>query len=383
MSVPDAPVFLMQQGYVNRGAIKPVAKSLSKEGAEVPGLLLSLDDVALSVVRDTISNGIEPMTPLLIDPGVHRYSRKTIGGKTLKSAPWIARNAPSDKASWKKTIEEAQKEQRDRGADALITPGVELEATDHAAFQAQIDAVVRAAALRPDDDPPWFVRVCVHEEWLDKQPLQRLLLSQLTDLSDELGVALHVRWRKDGILRDKPRLEALRKVVEVIANDDRDLLLMQSGILGWLSLGWGSWGFSAGLAHGQGWLDTGLIRFGRPKGQKSPPRKKRFFERGIIHNVLDSDHARLSTHASYSSCSCGFCANLGSGQWDHLKSQQHGLCTLAKLTERVRKSSVAARPEAVKKEIDDALAEWKALSGVSGLDSAGTPRHLDIWSELL
>lgn len=383
MSIPNAPVFLMAQGYNNRGAIKPVAESLGKEGAKAPGLLLSLDDVALSVVRNTVSNGFDPMTPLLIDPGAHRYSRKTIGGKTLKSAPWIGRSAPSDKASWKKAIDEALKEQREQGVDALLTPGVELEATAHAAFQTQIDAVVRAAAKRPDDDPPWFVRVCVHEEWLDNQPLQRLLLSQLTDLDEKLGVALHVRWRKEGILRDKPRLEALRKVIEVIANDDRDLLLLQSGILGWLSLSWGSWGFSAGLAHGQGWLDTGLIRFGRPKGQKSPPRKKRFFEGGIIHNVLDGDHARLSSHASYSSCSCGFCANLGSGQWDHLKSQQHGLYTLAKLTERARKSSTTARREAVKVAIDDALAEWSALSGISGLDSGATPRHLKIWSELL
>ena len=371
MALPSAPVFLLHQTFKNRAALPPVGAAGIAAGGTAPGLVVCYDDVHERGVLAT-AGARGSLSPLIADPGGHRYGRREISN--IPTASWIRRQPPRSSGEWDQTSSEAIQAQRALQTDALVIPTVELQSADWPnGLQRAVDAARRA--FRRDHqprDPDWFARFCVRDDWISQETLRRTLLQQVTDLPDEVGVALHVRWSRRDILTDNAALRALSATVTALADDDRKVLLLEAGLVGWLAIGWGAWGFTAGASQAS-WHDS-TQPMGAQPGVPKPPRVEYYFERGLLTRVRRAEHLKLVGRAGYQACPCSFCGTLnpgGQGGWDHLLAWQHALYTLQVLTEQVAGTTLGARRNNVRNAV-------AAAATVAGQLQAAAP-HLPIW----
>ncbi|HWA52908.1 MAG TPA: hypothetical protein VG816_01910 [Solirubrobacterales bacterium] len=378
--LPDAPIFLAQQTYRGRAhnRLGPVGKACVSDSRQVPGVLLDFGAVHLRGIEEDASKR-SPLSPMVT--GCSGYGIET--KQNVPMAPWIQRSAPSTKTEWDSTIRESIEQQRKLGVDAIVTPGAELTSGAYPnGLSRQIDAVRRAWLKRPQDDLPWLAEVYVHDDWIVDQSMRRFALNVITDLPDDIGVCLHVRFAKRDAAYNAPSLEPLRDMVEVLADDGRKVLVMQSGIVGWLSIAWGAWGFSAGMSQGS-WLDHRTI-IRRRAGAPSPPRVERYFEPQLLHSVLAADHNRFTGANGYVKCECAFCKSLTqAANWDHTAAAQHDLYALAGLTEKVKGVDRAARRNAVRTTIETAQNTWAQWKAIAGLSNRAEPTELSVWRGLV
>lgn len=375
MSLPDAPVFLLQQTYQRRGDLAPVAAAQASAGNTPPGLLLDFGAVPLDGLRDDAGQAGQFSALLACSA---QYGSATKHKKPM--APWVQRDAPSSRSDWTRLIDEALVEQRSLGFTALSVPGIELSTAGYPNdLERQVDAIARAWTGRSGSDPTWFAHLCFHDDWLTDEKMRRLALNLATDLPDDIGIALHIRFARDAI-SSADTLGGLRQVVSALADDGRRVLLVQSGLLGWLSLAWGAWGFSAGMSAGS-WLDSRAI-FRRRAGAPAPPRLERYVEPQLLHSVLWDDHSRFAQEQAHVPCACPFCRQLGTG-WNNNTSGQHGLYALADLTQRVTASDRAGRRDLVRRAIEDAQNQWASWHGLSGLSPRAQAPHLAVWRSLI
>ncbi len=373
MPLPAAPVFFLGQTLTKRDLLAPVGAARQAGGERPPGLLLSWDHVHAEGVDEGAADAA-PLDPVLADPGATRYGRDTIQRKD--AAPWIQRRAPKDDYDWTALIDEALAAQRALSAPAHIIPSVTLTQTDWPdGVQVALDAARRAAKQRPQGDPEAFVRVTVDDPWITDARFRRTLLNQVTDLPEDLEVALHVRWSRSAALGDEACVANLRTVVEALAGDGRRVLMVEAGALGWLAIGWGAWGFTAGLAQSTWLRSTEQIR--RSKGQPAT-RVEWYFEPRLLHRVRRATHQRLAGRSDYQPCSCAFCQRLvpgGAGTWDLDLAAQHALYSLAALTDQVAAPRLADRHARVLAAVRDAQAYADNL----GLRGEPRPAHLQAW----
>jgi hypothetical protein len=379
MTLPQAPVFLAQHTAKGRGhsLLAAVGVARDEDSKTPPGLLLDFGAVHLrGVEQDSSSAG--KLAPVLAGGSAYEIASKW----KVPMAPWVQWTAPANKAEWDATVGESLAKQRGLGLDALTVPGVELESAHYPkGLESQVDAVRRAWASRPDDDPTWFMEVCLHDDWINNENACRHVLNLLTDLPDPIGVALRIRFKRMEAAFNADSLKRLRLVVGALADDDRKVLVVQSGAVGWLSIAWGAWGFSAGTSQAS-WFYNRTV-FGRRSDQPAPPRVERYFERQLLHPVLASDHALLSGGTGYSQCGCTFCKSLENGAWDHNVAAQHALYALASLTEAVVGADRAARRDAVRTTIEAAQSHWAQWKDISGLSGRSQPAGLSVWRGLV
>ncbi len=376
MTLPDAPAFLIHQTYQGRSGIPEVADARIAAGRTPPGLFLDFDAVYLAGLRaDAQAKG--NLTPMLA------------GGATVEAkkrerplAAWAGREAPKKSSEWDLMIKAALDEQRSHEKpDALTVPGVDFSPAGYqAGVERQVDGIRRAWSSRPEGDPDWFAHFCFHDDWLKDDALRRFVLNLLTDLPDSIGIALQVRFSRRDRSNDPVILSGLREMVRVLADDARRVLLVRSGGLGWLSIAWGAWGFSAGRSQGT-WVDS-REKISRRKGQQPPPRLERYFEPQLLHHVLFPDHRRLATKQGFQQCPCQFCTKMGT-TWSVAPGAQHDLYALAEITQRVSGVDRTARREAVRTLLEQAQNNWAAWKSTTGLSPRAEPVHLPIWRSLV
>jgi hypothetical protein len=374
--LPKAPVFLVQQTYQGRKDLMPVGTACIANHLPAPGIALDFGAVPLAGVREDALHH-SPLVPLLaggVGYGIDAKHKKAM-------APWVRRKAPESRAEWDKTVRESLAEQRKLGVDAVSVPGIELSAAGYPnGLERQTDAIRRAWKDRPTGDSPWLARLCLHDDWLTDVSLRRFVLNVVTDLPDDVGIALHIRFARRDAATDANSLAGLRQLVRILADDDRRVLLLQGGLIGWLAIAWGAWGFTAGLSQAS-WLDTrAIIR--RRAGSPSPPRLERYLEPQLLHSVLSADHTLLKQQAGYVQCACGFCQKLGGG-WDSKAASQHDLFTLAQLTHDVAADDRTARRDAVRRVLEAAQNRWASWATTHGLSARAEPKHLAVWRGLV
>jgi hypothetical protein len=374
--LPSAPVFLVHETYVGRALLPPVAAARVADGRTPPGLLLDFGAVHLRGVReDAAARGA--LTPMIADGAVYDTDSK----HKVPMAAWVRRAEPSNRSQWDATMRDALAEERSLHVDALSTPGVELPAGGYPTdLERHTDAIRRAWQGRLAADPPWFARVSLHDDWLLNNGMRRFALNLLTDLPDDMGIALHVRFARRDAHQDARVLTPLREMVRVLADDDRRVLLVQSGLVGWLSLAWGAWGFTAGTSQAS-WFDTReIIR--RRAGSRPPARLERYLEPQLLHHVLSADHRLLAAQTGHVQCACTFCGQLARG-WTAQAATQHDLYTLAELTQRVAVGDRTARRDAVRSIIEAAQTFWAAWQPTTGLSPRARPTELPVWRSLV
>lgn len=368
------PVLLLAQGYQRRDKLAPIGDARLAAGAGAPGLLLSWAHLHEDGVREGAANS-HPLRPLLADPGARGYQRRTIG-RTKLAAPWIRRAEPRVQASWDETMDEAVAAQQALQLPGLILPSRMLRTTDWPdGVQDALDAVRRAYARHAG--APLFANLILDEPWIVDPKLRRTLLNQFTDLPPEIGASLYILWSDSSASAEPANVAALRTVVSALANDDRRVLMIESGGLGWLSLAWGAWGFAAGLSAAS-WLRSNE-RIRRARGQTTV-QVARFFEPMLLHRVRQTTHQRLAREPAYTACTCTFCDELRpttTTSWDHGLADQHALWTLADLTDRVAAPRLVDRHSRVRTIVDQALAFEGRLGFRLTRDSR--PAHLSAW----
>jgi hypothetical protein len=376
MALPDAPVFLIQQAYQGRSDLPAIGEARKKAGHAAPGLFMDFGAVSLQSIRQDVGHH-GPLKPLLAGS-----ARNDTENRTRPLAPWAGRKAAETRSEWEKTARECLNEQRNKfSLTALTVPGADLSTSAFPTiFERQIDAIRRAWSSRPADDPDWFAHFCLHDDWLKDPTLRRFVLNLVTDLPDPIGVALQVRFSRRDRSTDATTLGGLKEIITVLANDGRHTILVKSGGLGWLSIAWGAWGFTAGRSQGT-WVDS-REEIRRRKGQPSPPRLERYFEPQLLHHVLFPDHQRLSKQPGFAQCPCPFCKKMSS-TWAPGPAAQHDLYALAELTRRVAASDRTARREKVREIVEGAQTQWASWKSTPGLSPRATPGHLATWRGLV
>lgn len=372
MALPAAPQLLLDQPYNRRALLPPVGSEVGDQGGRPPGLLLHWGKVADEGVRSDASNAGR-LSPKLASPGAVRYERDKIGGHR-EAASWIRRRAPRSSTEWDLTVDEAVVAQQQLGTAGLIVPSRLLRATDWPdGLQAALDAARRAAVRHPTAD--MLVNVIVEEPWILDPRLRRTLLNQFTDLPEDLGAAIHIHWSAPDMPGRWQALEALRIVVSALSSDGRRVLLVESGRLGWLALAWGAWGFTASLSGASWARNTAVVR--QTKGQPTT-RIARIFDPNLLQHVRQATHTRLLGENGYQPCPCGFCQRqAGLGTWSHDLAEQHGLYTLARLTEQVAAPTLSIRHARVRAIVQQAIAFETGLS--FRLTGDSRPVHLPAW----
>jgi hypothetical protein len=372
--LPPAPVLLLGQGYQLRDRLAPIGAARVSAGMQPPGLLLSWAHVHEEGVREGAANAY-PLQPVLADPGARGFERNTIG-RTKAAAPWIRRRAPRDPTSWDQSMDEAVSAQHALHLPGVLLPSRTLRTTDWPdGVQDALDAVRRASSRHTGSNI--FAGLILEEPWVTDAQLRRTLLNQFTDLPLQVGAAIHVLWSDSSASSAPRRLAAMRTVVAALANDGRRVLLIESGGLGWLSLAWGAWGFTAGLSQASWLRSTETVRRARGQPAVFVPR---YYEAGLLHRVRQATHQRLAREPGYRACACAFCVELRpttASLWDHRLAEQHALWALADLTERVAAPRLVDRHARVRAMVDSAIALERGLSFRLMRDSR--PEHLPAW----
>ena len=138
--------------------------------------------------------------------------------------------------------------QRERGANLLLTSGRALdqsEARDSAAAACD-EGDDALAALKPGER--LALNLTVSAEWLCRPALLNTLLTELIEKQQFDTWYIRVQWPSKPWTQptDENLLAGYRKLAQVADDEDRRILLPQTGLTGWLMLAWGAAGFGTG-----------------------------------------------------------------------------------------------------------------------------------------
>ena len=294
--------------------------------------------------------------------------------RRISRAPYFAGNPIS--------VAEVLDLQRQRGANLLLTPGRGLDAADH---QRSLDAAFAdgdeaLAALRPGER--LALNLPITAAWLVRRPLREALLAQLLDWEQFATWYIRVQWpsslRSETQPADEELLRGYRRLAELAADEDRRLLLPQTGLTGWFMLAFGATGFGTGLSG-----SDQAFREETGGGGGGSPRIERYFERQLLHTVERTVRRALTADPDYAACACPYCgALLASGSaWSHEYAALHQVFNTGALAASVapRAAGRGGTHGAVRRTVRRAVrfAEGKPLAGLS------EPRHLPVWDLVL
>jgi hypothetical protein len=271
--------------------------------------------------------------------------------------------------------------QRERGANLLLTSGRALDQSDAARSLASVcdegdDAL---AELKPGER--LALNVTVSAAWLQRPNLLDKLLTELIERQQFDIWHMRVQWPSTARAWAQPADEKLlagyRKLAATADDEDRRLLLPQTGLTGWLMLAWGAAGFGTGpFGSNQAFLEQ---RGGRGKN----PKIERYFERQLLHPVERTARPLVTADPGYEQCTCPYCPPLlaTGAAWSQEYAGLHYLFSAGTLTAQVAPAVAGRRGThgAVSRTVRSAVrfADGKGLTGNSA------PAHLRTWDQAL
>ncbi|MEV5650504.1 hypothetical protein AB0L57_19825 [Nocardia sp. NPDC052254] len=303
----------------------------------------------------------------LLDPAIVRV--KPISERQKGYAPYLADPPPS--------VTEVLDAQREAGANLLLSSG---RALDPSEGQSALDVVfteATAALASLSGNERLALNLTLPSQWLTRPTARNLLLDQLMEFShfDLLYVRVQLPAGLSPFQQpiDPDLLEGYRKLACFAADEERTLLLPQTGLTGWLLLGLGATGFGAGP---YGSSHAFREEKAQPRGGNIQE-VERYFEPALLHAVERSVHDVLSEDPTYVLCDCPYCPTLHEGAWTQRGAKLHQLHWLGRLAADVMSgrspiSKVRRRVHAAQTAANSAL-----LSGQN------IPRHLQAWDPLL
>lgn len=371
-----SPLMIVHCPHSNRGSIPRLLASVASASQSTLGLAAAvLLPSAAPLAHTQWLSSCQAASLRIADPACYLRDSdllkvKKINSYAPKRAPYLLR-AELDTA-------EVLDAQRLVGANLLLSPGSVLDPADaenslDTVFEQADDAL---AAL--DDSERLALNLTVSQQWLTNPVLRDTLLARLIDQEQFDVWYIRVQWPSSLPTfhqpTDRKLLDGYKRLAQLATDEDRLLLLPQTGLTGWLQLGFGATAFGASLA-GAGHA----FREESQRGGGPTERVQRYFEPSLLHTVERTAHAVVATADEYSQCQCPYCPLLWTKpDWDHHLAELHHLYWMGRLA-AVESMTGRPRPAAVRRTVRTALKTAATLP----LTGPNVPQHLPVWDQIL
>lgn len=290
---------------------------------------------------------------------------------------------PGHSANWVSEVLDAQ---RSMDATVLLTPGIWADpATSDAAIDTmRTHAMWARAALLPGEH--MAVNVTLSHSWLTTPHLRDKLLNHMMDM-DENVFYVRLRWplmpQPYGQLWESAILDGYMELSNVFEENDKVLILPNTGLTGWMSLAWGASGYSTGIgASERAFSDVRVIKI-KQKGPRPEP-TRRIYVPELLH-ITDTGTSEQLERLGAAKCRCRYCISQRKTQgvrWDKALAGAHYLRHLADITAEVATHGKGRRTSA-RGIVRDATAFAAASSQQVPLQKTNDPKHLAIWASRL
>lgn len=351
-----ANVIATTGGRVSVGAVTPLPRSTAASHESW------LSDCAAASVRIADPAGFK------LDGGV--ISCDPPSDRSLRWWPYLAADPL--------VVADVLDAQRQVGANLLLSPGRGVDPSDP---QGSLDAVFAEAdrsLAELQNGERLALNVTLPRTWLSRPMLRDLLFAQLLD--QEQFDVWHIRVQWPSALRateqpvDFELLQGYKRLAQLAADEERALLLPQTGLTGWLQLAFGAVGFGSGMPGS----DQAFKEPAGGGGGVAPI--ERYFEPALLHSVERTVHEALRDRDGYVPCTCPYCPVLhASADWRHDLSSLHQLHWMGRLAADAAATGRGGPSGAVRRAVRGAIAA-AAAEPLAGLSA---PRHLAVWDRLL
>jgi len=374
------PLLIMHRPHQN---IRPVPQLIAEMQRAYGG------DIALGVsallprisqkAHETWNDDCVGAAVKIADPGGylldgHLLRIKPIGERARRNAPYLA-----DRES-EPVVADVLDVQRQTGANLLLTSGRALDIT---AQQPSLDKLVHEgdealASLQAGER--LALNITISAAWLAQPTTRDALLGQLLDQEQFDIWHLRVQWplslRSWAQPMSEEMLRGYKRLAELAEDEQRTLLLPNTGLTGWFLQAFGAAGFGIGLfGSGNAFIET-------TGGGGGGAPIERYFEKQLLHTVERTAYDQLTRWPDYIVCDCQYCRALRAREvWSHDLAALHYALALAELTADTAR---AASPRGgqhgyIRRAIRSAL----AFASGKPLLANNSPQHLAVWDRIL
>lgn len=377
----QGPSFMAHQGQQRPDVL---ARLLTSAHGNRPQLRVGATVFVPSYLPTTTADILGAFRPVaayvLADPQTYKLEGPGSRGRAAHAIPYL--RGPSPEQNVDQFVTDVLASQVSAGCTVLISPWLthgigagqqNLRTTRAFADAAASHALVQGRTL--------LVGVGVTADVLANGATRADFLDEIVDWP-ERAVYLRVRVTPPtsfAQVADDDLLGGLRDVVEALRDNDRDVLLPQSGLMGWLMMPRGAVSFGAGIS-------ASLQRHVPPRdgGGGAEPLPWYFLQQ-FLGFVLRGEVAQIARTAGYQRCPCPFCPNLtlaGAGPWNRDEAGLHFLWWCGLLAQEQRQAQNRLR--AVRQRIDAARAFARSVQATRVvLDPRSIPTHLEAWSRVV
>lgn len=377
----EGPLFLVHRGGQHHGQLPHLLAQLHTNfGKQISlGAVIKIPRQSAEAGRKFFAScgpaSIRIADPVCyeLDEGAFQLRRDAISERAKQRAPYLA------KGNRKDLLASVLDAQRGVGANLLLTPGRALNPDDSDKALEELFEEGERALSTLNRGERLALNITISNRWLTNAPLLEKLLNELLDHDEHDVWYMRVQWRAQKAYsqpKDADLLRGYKKLSQLALDEDRRLLLPQTGLTGWLMTAFGAKGFGSGSSG----ADQAFVEpsYGRPK---QATRKERYFEKQLIHTVERNVHEVLANSADYQNCDCPYCPVLFSSPgWSHEFSGLHHLYRVGQLMAEVEQDSArGGRYSAMRRVINRAIryARGKELADINA------PQHLAVWDQLL
>lgn len=371
-----APLLIVHRPYRYRGQIPRLLASVVRAtaGSVALGAASPLPKGTAESHRLWL-DGCAGASVLIADPMGFLLDSEIVrvNAPTERNQGWMPylQNNPLD-------VVEVLEAQRQVGANLLLSPGRALDAANP---QPALDIACAQGdealtALQPGER--LALNLTLPAQWLSRPALRDQLLNQLLDQEQFDIWYVRVQWPSTLRATEQPTaddlLQGYKRLSQLAVDEERVLLLPQSGLTGWLQLAFGASGLGSGLSGSD-------QAFKEPVGGGTgAPQLERYFEPALLHWVERTVHDVLRGQASYVACDCPYCPALhATTPWSHELAALHGLHWTGRLCGLAAESGRGGPAAAVRRTVRAAV----AAASTQPLAALSQPRHLAAWDRLL
>ncbi|WP_157852762.1 hypothetical protein RFN58_19730 [Streptomyces iakyrus] len=374
------PIYLVQRGGRYHRFIPRVLVGLHASYGDslALGAIANLPSANSQAHRDFFA--LSPVSALriadprcyLLDTDILRLPKEPIKARGYKNAPYLAH---AETSGWVQRVLDAQ---RASGANLLLTPGRALDPDDP---QKSLDRTYEQGddvLSHLDRCERVALNLTLPARWLSSPALRNRLLDQIMDQDQFDTLYVRVQWAQGKAFippDDAELLAGIKKLANLCADEERCLLLPQTGLTGWYSLAHGAAGFGLGVSG----ADQAFAEYVFRAGAKGAI--ERYFERQLLHTLDRNTHNVLARTPGYTRCTCPYCPALFANEpWSHELSALHYLHSMGELTAKVHRDSARNGRHAALRRI---VAAAQRFSTGLPLSAEQSPKHLDAWGQAL
>ena len=371
-----APVMLIHKPHNNSDLVpSSLARIVSATQGQVAlGVVAPLPRSTRKNIQDWLSS-CATASLLIADPMGFRLDTSFLPGtppspRSVGWWPYLASD-PLD-------VADVLDAQRQVGANLLLSPGRGVDPADPQRSLNKVFAEADQALAQLQEGERLALNLTMPKSWLSQEVLRDQLLDQLLD--QEQFDVWYIRVQLPSALRsteqptDPLLIRGYKRLAQLASDEERKLLLPQTGLTGWLQLAFGATGFGSGLPGS----DQAFKEPAGGGGGAAPI--ERYFEPTLLHSVVRDVHETLRGAASYQVCPCPYCPALhASADWRPDLAALHQLHWMGWLTANASVIDHGGPSGAIRRIVRKAIAAAKSqpLAGLS------EPRHLPVWDQVL